>query len=177
MCSIATAFIASSLFSAYATYQQGRAAAAAHTYQADAQEYQARVTENNAIAARQEKETVKVKEGIEKDRLRIQYARERARGRVGYAASGVVVGTGSPLNWELALSDQEAEDQAMLSYQADLERHSLESQARGYTAQAGGYTAQAGMSHAAASDARRVGYIGTGTSLLSSYSTYGQTFG
>ena len=163
MCSIATAFIASSLFSAYGTYQQGRAAAAA-------QNYQARVAENNAIAARQQKEAVTVKEGIEKDRLRRQYARERATGRVGYAASGVVVGSGSPLDWELALSDQEAEDRAMLSYQADLERHSLESQARGITA-------QAGMSRAAAFDSRRAGTIGAGTSLLSSFSTYRQTFG
>lgn len=163
MCSIATAFIASSLFSAYGTYQQGQAAAAT-------QKYQARVAENNAVAARQQKEAVTAKEGMEKDRLRRQYAKERATGRVGYAASGVVLGTGSPLDWELSLSDQEVEDMGMLTYQADLERHALESEARGQTAQAGMYSA-------AARDSKRAGVIGAGTSLLSSYSTYRQTFG
>jgi hypothetical protein len=163
MCSIATAFIASSLFSAYGTYRQGQAAAAT-------QKYQARVEENNAIAARQQMEAVTAKEGIERDRLRKQYAKDRATGRVGYAASGVVLGEGSPLDWELALSDQEIQDQGLLAYQADLERHALESQARGHTAQAGMYSA-------AAKDSRRAGLIGAGTSLLSSFSTYRQTFG
>lgn len=163
MCSIATAFIASSLFSAYGTYQQGRAASAQ-------QQYQARVAENNAVATRQQKEAVTAKEDIQKERLRRDYERDRASGRVGFASSGVVLGTGSPLHWELAMSDQEVEDLQMIEYQANLERHSLEAEARGHTT-------QAGMYRSAAQDSRRAGLLGTGASLLSSYSTYRQTFG
>lgn len=163
MCTVATAFIASSLFSAYGTYRQGQA-------QAQSAQFNARVAENNAIAAEQQMQTVTEQEGMEKAQLRRRAEEMRATGRVGYATSGVVVGSGSALDWELALTEQEEADIDRIAYNADLERHALQSEAQSWRT-----TGQA--RRAEAREYKTASILGAGTSLLSSYSTYKTNFG
>ena len=111
----------------------------------------------------------KDKEAIDKETLKRSVAKQRATGRTGYAAGGVVLGTGSALDWELDMTAQEETDLAIISYNADLERSSLQNQI-------GNYQNQAQGSRMAAKDSRNAAILGSGTSLLSSYTTYKTTF-
>lgn len=162
MCTLAVAFGVSALFSAAGTYQQGQA-------QAKASEANARIAENNAQITKNKIQSVAVKEAQDKENLRRATAKKRAQGQVGYAAGGVVLGTGSALDWELELTEQEMIDQSTIEYNAQLEKNAL-----GNTANA--YTAQASINSAAASDAQTGALIGTGTSLLDSYVGYKLNF-
>jgi hypothetical protein len=163
MCSIAAAFIGSTVLSAYGTYRQGQA-------QAQAAQFDARVAENNALAAEQQMQTVTVKEGMDKAELRQTVANVRAEGEVGYASAGVVVGAGSAGSWELSLTEQEQKDLATIEYNAALERNALQNQAQDYRT-----TGQA--RRVESREYRTAGVLGAGTSLLSGYSTYRTKFG
>ena len=162
MCTLPVAFAASAIFSAYGSYRQGQAAA-------QASEYQARVADVNAQAAQNQMKSVADKEAIDKETLKRSVAKQRATGRTGYAAGGVVLGTGSALDWELDMTAQEETDLAIISYNADLERSSLQNQI-------GNYQNQAQGSRMAAKDSRNAAVLGAGTSLLGSYVTYKTTF-
>ena len=163
MCTLAAAFIGSSLFSAYGTYRQGQA-------QAQAATFDARVAENNALAAEEQMKTVTVKEGMDKAELRKTVDSIRAEGEVGYASAGVVVGAGSSGAWELSLTEQEEKDLAMIEYNAALERNVLQNQAQDYRATGQARRVEAG-------EYKTAGALGAGTSLLSSYTTYKTKFG
>lgn len=163
MCGPTAFFMASSAFSAYGKYKQGQA-------QAKAQEYQARVSENNAEAARLQVQQVTNKENIQKDELRKKLMKTKAQGRVGFAASGIKLGSGSALDWELDLVQQNVLDESNLEYNADLERNALINQSSNFKS-------QATLSRSAAADSRQAGIIGAGTSLLSSAYSYKLNFG
>lgn len=162
MCTLPVIFGASALFSAYGSYKEGQASA-------QASEYQARVADVNAQAARNQMKSVADKEAIDKENLKRSVAKQRATGRTGYAAGGVVLGAGSALDWELDMTAQEETDLATISYNADLERGALQNQI-------GNYQNQAQGSRMAAKEYRNAAVLGAGTSLLSSYTTYKTTF-
>lgn len=163
MCTPTIIFIASAAFSAYGTYRQGQA-------QAQAANYQARVNENNAAAAKEQMKSVAHKEEIDKSNIQRRAAKLRATGRVGFAAAGVELGSGSPLDWELNMTEQEQLDLMSVEYNADLEKAALQNQA-------GNYQSQANINRMTAKEARTAGLIGTGASLLNSYDTYTTRFG
>lgn len=162
MCTVPIIFGVSTLLSAYGTYHQSQATAAS-------QEYQARIAENNAQAARAQMEVVTAKEALDKQELKRAVARQRATGRTGYAAGGVVLGTGSALKWELDLTNQEQSDLNILSYNAEVERRNLLNQANSYSS-------QATVNRMTAKDAKTAGVLGTGTTLLDGYTTYKTKF-
>lgn len=162
MCTLPIIFGVSTVLSAYGTYRQGQAAAASQTYQA-------RIAENNAEATRNQMEVVTAKEAIDKQELKRSVAKQRAVGRTGYAAGGVVLGTGSALNWELDLTNQEQSDLNIISYNAEVERRNLLNQANNYSA-------QATVNRMTAKDSKAAAILGAGTTLLSGYTTYKTKF-
>jgi len=135
------------IVSAYAMYQQGQAAAAA-------QDYQAKIARNQAIAARQAAEVA-----AENARERHQRVLAAQRARLG--AAGVMSTEGSPLIVQMESAEQAALEEARIRYAGQV--------------QAGGYESQAILSGYQARSARAAGYLGAGASLLTGLgAAYGQ---
>lgn len=134
--------------SAYAQYQQGQA-------QSQALKYNAKVADNQAIAAQQQAQYIA-------DQQRDQTRRVLARQRALYGTAGVDVGVGSPL---MVLADSAREGE--LNAQATL--------ASG-TARAQGFQAQAQLDRYMAGQAQTAGNIGAGVSLLSGLGSAGAQY-
>lgn len=135
----AVAAIAAAGVGAYASYEQGQA-------QGKAARYNARVQENQALAAKQQAEFAA---NQQREQTRRLLARERAL----YGSSGVDVGVGSPL---LVVADTamqgELEAQAILKGGADRQSS---------------FRAQAGLDRFMGRQAEMAGNIGAGATLLS----------
>ena len=129
--------LAGSAFGAYGQIQQGKAAKRAA-------DYNAAIQRNQAIAAKQKAE-------FDADRQRQVAAAQRAQARAGFAKGGVVM-EGPPL-----LVLESSAEQAELDAQAIL---------YGGDVQATGYEAQANLSEMEGASAKKAGYIGAGTTLL-----------
>lgn len=140
---VATALaIASAAITAVSAIQQGEAAQ-------DAAEYQARVAENNAIAARQQAE---FDERQHREKARLLLSSQRARA----AKSGVQAGEGSPL-FQHGRTSEEAEIGSL-------------NIRRGGALRAGDYQSQAALGRFKGQSAAQAGYMSAGSSLLSGMS-------
>ena len=150
--------------SMYAQYQQGAA-------QAQMYDYQNALAEQNAQIAAMQQQNAANKAEIEKEELRRKVHLMRGEGRSNYAAGNVVLGEGSPVDWEVDIRQQE-------EYQRDKIDYNTRLQKWGYGVQGSNAMAQAGMYSAAASNSRRAGLLGATGSLISGATTMGrQTYG
>lgn len=154
---IAAAGLASSLMGSVsnATAKQQAAAAQAEMYNA-----QSRIAENNADISRQQSEQVLAQAQDEKDELSKKVNSMTAMGRTNYAAGNVLLGSGSPANWEDSVAAEAAEDQTQIDYNASLKQWA-------YNNQANQYDAQSSIYNNSASNTRKSGWWDFGTSLLS----------
>tara|TARA_R100000664_G_C2757720_1_gene146106 strand:- start:1152 stop:1619 length:468 start_codon:yes stop_codon:yes gene_type:complete len=138
---------AGSVFGAFGSIQQGKAAKRAA-------DYNAAIQRNQAIAAKQKAE-------FDADRQRQVAAAQRAQARAGFAKGGVVM-EGTPL-----LVLESSAEQAELDAQAIL---------YGGDVQATGYEAQANLSEMEGRSAKKAGYIGAGTTLLTGVGKAGSLY-
>lgn len=151
-----------------ATAASGVMAAGGAIMQGQAQKkqatYQAAVERNNAQIAGWQAEDATKRGQIAEQRQRLQVARLAGTQRAGMASSGVELTSGSPLD---VLGDT-----AMLGELDALTiRSNAEREAYGFRAQQGNLTAQSGLTQMAGRNASQAGYIGAGSSLLSSAAT------
>jgi hypothetical protein len=139
--------------SAVGAIQQGQAQDAQARHQAALSDRQATIEEQNRVAALQQ--------GAEDERRTRQQQRYvLAQRQAAAGQSGIDPGFGSPL-----LVGEQAEIDAELN--ALTTRYQSQLAARGYGLRAEGARADAGMFRAAGANARRAGYVGAGTALLS----------
>lgn len=136
---VAVAAVAAAGVAAYSQYQQGQA-------QNAAQKYNAKVAENQALAARQQAEFAA---NQQRERSRRLIANERAL----YGTAGVDVSAGSPL---LVVAD--SAKQAELDAQATL---------AGGAARSSGFEAQGTLDRFMGRQAVQAGNLGAGATLLS----------
>lgn len=155
--------VASTAFSVIGAIQQGNTNAANANAQADAQTYNAQVSENNAIAANQQA-------GAREDAQRRQRRIALGSARAASAQSGLT-DSGSILDMF---------DQSAIDSELDILNSRYEGQltARGYTEQATLDRFGAENSRNNASTARKAGWMNAGSALLSGasagYSSYKQ---
>jgi hypothetical protein len=137
--------IAVSLFSiqalaAYGQYeakkQQAKMQKDASKAQAAQLDYRASLEERNAQMVEMEKVAVDERARQEKDKLSNRIKLIRGTGRAGYAGSGVVLGVGSPNDWEVDLGNTEAYDRDIIDYNAAWDNWSITNKAEGYRSQA-----------------------------------------
>lgn len=143
--------VASTAVTAYGQYQQGKAQEANLKYQADLQEYNAKVAENNAILSRQAAEA-------DADTIDRQRKVALAKQAAGFAAAGVTINEGSTLD---VLGDTAAEfemDRLNRLHQGQLGANAATIQAQQDRANAVGLLAQ-GKQAAAAGRTAALGTI------------------
>lgn len=139
-----TALIASTVFGAVSSVQQGMAANAAA-------KYNARVSENNA---RQAELSAKYDEDRHRDNVMRLMGSQRAR----YAAAGIDPNSDTALDVMADTAIQSELDALALRY--------------GGKVQSSAYKDQANLDRAAGKNAMMAGYMGAGGSLLTGYSDY-----
>lgn len=122
--------------SAVQGYQQAEAA------QAQA-EYMAQQERENAKLLRQQGEQVKLQGDQEKAQLRLKMLNQKASANTGYAASGVVLGSGSSADYMADIMDAYDLDRRNLNYDIESRKWKSESAAVNAENQAAWYDAQA----------------------------------
>lgn len=152
--------IVNTAVSAYGAMQQSAAAQANAQAQADAANYNAKVQENNALAARQQ---ANAREEAMRRNQRIELGKTRAA----MSQSGLNAQTGSLLD----MYDQSA---VAMELDALNTRYEGEMQARGLTAQSQMSKHDASVAMMNKSQAKTAGYIGVASSLLNGVSSYGK---
>ena len=137
--------------------QQARNQAAMAQAQAD-------IEEENARLANRQAEQLDLQANQERDKLRLRMLSQQGEARGQYAAGGVVLGAGTPSDYEADIMDAYDMDRRNLDYDVASKKWKLQVQAANSTDQASLYRAQAS------------GYnSGASTSLLSgAFSTIGQ---
>jgi hypothetical protein len=149
--------ILSAATAGYSAIAQGNAANAAANAQAAQDEENAKLASQQAANA--------VDQGqAQKDALRLKMAEMRGQGRTGYAASNVVLGSGSSAEYEGDLADRMQIDLDQIDTNTNLEVWK-------YKTQQADYLTQASVSNAAGSNAQNAGYWNAGSSLLSGASS------
>ncbi len=156
MCNPAIIMVAATALSAYSQYSQGQ--------QAQAQsEFQSKIDYNNAVAAKYQAENAARLGEIEVEELRLAQARGRAQGETAYAASGVQLGSGSPLSWSMDYAEQGARDIEMSRYNTAANVYGFDRQAQNLRLQ-GQLTKQAGKNAAQSSLLSTAGTVASGAS-------------
>lgn len=156
------AAIAGAVLSAVGSIQSANAQAANADAQAQAANYNAKVAENNAMMTRQQA-------SAREDAMRRQARVEAGKARAGIAQSGLAA-SGSMLD----VYDQSA---LMTELDALNTRYEGEVQARGLIAQSQLDSYQAKVAKMNGKNAKTAGYINAASSLLSSASSYGRSYG
>lgn len=137
---------------AYSSIQQGQAAKA----QA---EYEAQVAEQNAKLDDLRKAQTLTQSEIEKQNLAVRTAQLRGQGRNAYASSGVALGSGSSLNWDLSVAEQQAIESYMIDQNTSNAIFGIGVDQFNQNASAAGY-------RAAGANAVNSSYLQAGGSLL-----------
>ncbi len=100
--------------------------------QADAQakmyEYQSAVNNRNAEIADMQSEQVQAQAEQDKLDASRRWDQLRGEGRTNYAAGNVMLGAGSPVDWENQTNIEEQFDKNKIQYNADLEKWAYENQ-------------------------------------------------
>jgi len=144
---------------AYGAVQQGQA-------QKKQARYQAGVERNNATIAGWQAQDATQRGQIEEQRQRLATARLRSSQRAGMAANGIEIDSGSPL--DVLMDTAQLGELDALTIRSNAER-----EAYGFRSQSGNLMAQAGLTTMAGRNAATAGYIGAGSTLLSSAATVG----
>jgi hypothetical protein len=157
MCGIAEAGLALSALgtagSVLGAMQQGQAAQAQADYQAAVYEREANISEMKARDA-------EYRGRMERQDIALQAAKMVGAGRAGWGASGVQLGSGSPLDWEVDLDERARADDRMSHYNTEQEKW-------GYRNNAIGMREQAGLSRLSGANSATAGRINAMGSLLS----------
>lgn len=106
-------------------------------------EFQAEQEAENARLARREAEAIKVMGDQEKHQLRQKMLAQKAAGRTGYAASGVVLGSGTTLDYEADIADVYDSESRNLDYDIKSRQWQKQVAAANATDQAAMYRRQA----------------------------------
>jgi hypothetical protein len=153
-----------------ATAVSGVVAAGGAVMQGQAQakqaKYQSAVERNNATIAGWQATDAQQRGQIEEQRQRLATARLKGAQRAGMAANGIEIDSGSPL--DVLMDTAQLGELDALTIRANAER-----EAYGFRSQQGNLTAQAGLTQMAGRNAVTAGYIGAGSTLLSSAATAG----
>jgi len=128
--------------------------------------YQSAVERNNAKIAGWQAEDATKRGQIEEQRQRLATARLRGAQRAGMAANGIEIDSGSPL--DVLMDTASLGELDALTIRSNAER-----EAYGFRSQGGNLMAQAGLTRMAGRNAQTAGYIGAGSTLLSSAATAG----
>lgn len=162
MCDASVLFIGGTLMSAYSSYAQGQAMAQAAAYNAQIAQNRAKMLETQA-------QDVDRVAGLEKRRVNREYRKIIGKGRTGFAAGNVKLGSGSPLSWEMDVAGAQAEDLGTLDYNAELKKWGIRSDAALETQ-------RAGLLRLEGKNARRAGNIGMMSTLLGGAAEYSMRF-
>ena len=111
---------------------------------ADAAEYQAALEEQNRRLALRQAEATEIQGNQERNQLRLQMLDAKGAARNAYAASGVVLGSGSSADYEADIADAYALDSRNLEYDINSRKWQLQVEAANHASQASLYRAQAG---------------------------------
>jgi hypothetical protein len=144
---------------AYGAIAQGKA-------QKSQARYQSAVERNNATIAGWQATDAQQRGQIEEQRQRLATARLRGAQRAGMAANGIEIDSGSPL--DVLMDTAQLGELDALTIRSNAER-----EAYGFRSQSGNLMAQAGLTQMAGRSAQTAGYIGAGSTLLSTAATAG----
>lgn len=133
----ATAALAGGIVSTISGMQQAEQAA-------DAAEYQAALEEQNRRLALRQAEATEIQGNQERNQLRLQMLDAKGAARNAYAASGVVLGSGSSADYEADIADAYDLDSRNLEYDIASRKWQLQVEAANHASQASLYRAQAG---------------------------------
>lgn len=111
---------------------------------ADAAEYQAALEEQNRRLALRQAEATEIQGNQERNQLRLQMLDAKGAARNAYAASGVVLGSGSSADYEADIADAYDLDSRNLEYDINSRKWQLQVEAANHASQASLYRAQAG---------------------------------
>lgn len=153
------ATLASGAIGAYGAIQSGQA-------QKKQARYQSAVERNNATIAGWQAEDATQRGQIEEQRQRLATARLRGAQRAGMAANGIEIDSGSPL--DVLMDTASLGELDALTIRSNAER-----EAYGFRSQQGNLMAQSGLTTMAGRNAATAGYIGAGSTLLSTAATAG----
>ena len=145
-------------------------AAYAGVAQSDAADFQSKVAQNNAKASEYQAQDAAARGEIERDNLRRKIAATIGTGRANWGASGVQLGSGSPLNWELETAVAGEQDLAMSRDNTAMEQWGFRNQRNNFLAQSGLYRAESQSSAIS-------GGINSSSSLLSGASQLDRRYG
>ena len=106
-------------------------------------DYEAKLNDRNASIIDIQQEQLQEQAKHEKISLSNRIALLRGEGRASFAASGVVLGTGSPFDWEIGVDEAERYDRDIIDYNTAWDAWSLSNKATGYRVQAGMLRSQA----------------------------------
>lgn len=134
-------------------------------------DFLARQEEENARLARREAEAIKVMGDQERSKLRLQMLDQQAAGRTGYAAGGVVLGSGTTLDYEADIADAYDLDVRNLEYDIASRRWKKQVEATNASDQARMYRMQA----KSASSNKTMSLLGGITNTVSSVASAGMS--
>lgn len=145
---------------AYSSIQQGKG-------QAAMAEYQARINENNAVLAEFNAAQARKQGDIEAKQIALRTKQLIGQQKTAFAANGVEVGFGSPIETLVGTEVVGTEDMLFARYNADLK-------ALGFEQQAQNLNAEATLNRMAGSAAKSAGYADAFGSVLTGASTFGK---
>lgn len=137
-------------------------------------EFQAEQEAENARLARREAEAIKVQGDQEKQQLRQRMLLQRSSARTGFAASGVVLGAGSTLDYEADIADAYDMDSRNLDYDIESRQWQKQVAAANATDQSRMYRRQASAAESSKTTSLLGGVFNTIKDTVSTgFSTYG----
>jgi hypothetical protein len=128
-------------------------------------EFQAQQEAENARLAKKEAEAIKIMGDQEKHQLRQKMLAQKSAGRTGYAASGVVLGSGTTLDYEADIADVYDSESRNLDYDIKSRQWQKQVAAANATDQAAMFRAQS----------KAAGQTMTMSLLAGTFSTIGNT--
>ena len=135
---------------------------------ADAAEYQADIANQNRKLALRQAEQTDIQGNQERTQLRLQMLDAKGEARNAYAASGVVLGSGSSADYEADIADAYDLDSRNLEYDIASRKWKLQVEAANYANQASLYNAQAAGYKSSKTTSLLGGIFNTTSSVLSS---------
>jgi hypothetical protein len=156
------ATVASGAIGAYGAIQSGQA-------QKKQARYQAGVERNNATIAGWQAQDATQRGQIEEQRQRLATARLKSSQRAAFGSNGVEIDSGSPL--DILMDTAQLGELDALTIRSNAER-----EAYGFRSQSGNLMAQAGLTQMAGRSASTAGFIGAGSTLLSTAATAGDRY-
>lgn len=135
---------------------------------ADAAKYQADLAEQNQRLALRQAEQTDLQGNQERNQLRLQMLDAKGEARNAYAASGVVLGSGSSADYEADIADAYDLDSRNLEYDIASRKWKHQVEAANYASQAALYNAQAAGYKSSKTTSLLGGIFNTTSSVLGS---------